>query len=84
MKLIDIPKFESGTFMFKLASWFVNNINWCEGYYYGTDVTKPDNKVYNFFYTYWLFPFVQNGCMCCNTTRGVVYGILLGYLIGVS
>ena len=66
----------------KFKKWFVDNVNWCEGYYYGTEIEKPENKIYNFFYKYWLFPWKQTDCLCCNTTRGLIYGIIIGYLLG--
>lgn len=80
--LLDTPKFEPGTLGYKLAEFFVNNLNWCEGMLYGTDIEKPENKVYNWFYKVWLFPFKQNDCLCCNTVRGLIYGGIIGYLIG--
>lgn len=83
MKLLDTPKPEKGTLAYKLAAFFVNHINFCEGYYYGTELDKPENPLYNFFYKYWLFPFRQNDCICCNTVRGVLYGVLIGYILGV-
>lgn len=64
----------------KLKAFFINHINWCEAEYYdGTP--KPQNKVVDFFYKYWLFPFSQNDCLCCNTVRGVMYGIVIGWLL---
>lgn len=65
----------------KVKEFFVNNINWCEGHYYKSDKEKPDNKVYDFFYNHWLFPFAQNGCLCCNTVRGLIYGIIIGLML---
>lgn len=82
MELWDTPKPKKGTLSYKLVEWFSNNINWCEGNWYGTDVAKPDNKVWDFLYTYWLFPFKQNECLCCNTTRGVFYGTIFGFILG--
>lgn len=67
----------------RFKEWFVNNVNWCEGYYYGTDKPKPENKIYNWFYKYWLFPWKQNECLCCNTVRGVIYGFVLGVIAGL-
>ncbi len=76
----------------KFKCWFVDNINWCEGFYYdrfdhvGNPVAKPNNKIYNFFYKNWLWPWKQNDCMCCNTVRGVLYGLIVGatsgYIVG--
>lgn len=80
--LLDTPKFEPGTLGYKLAEFFVNRCNPCEGFYYGTETEKPENKVYNWFYKVWLFPFKQNDCLCCNTVRGLIYGGIIGYLIG--
>lgn len=81
MRLIDPPKPKEGTLAYKLVSFFVNRINFCEGLYYN-GMDKPDNKVYEFFYTYWLFPFKQNDCICCNTVRGLLYGGVAGYIVG--
>ena len=82
MKLLKVPEPKEGTVAYKLCEWFCNNINWCHGYYYGTEIEKPENKIYNALYNYWLFPFENNGCLCCNTTRGVVYGVILGFILG--
>lgn len=81
MFLFDTPKPKKDTRLYRFCEWFVNNINWCEGYYYGSDKPKPNNKVYDFFYTYWLFPFKQNDCICCNTVRGLIYGLIMGYVL---
>ena len=81
MILCTLPQPKPGTLFYKLSAWFVNNVNWCEGYYYGTETPKPDNRVYNFFYKYWLFPFENTGCVCCNTVRGLVYGFILGGIL---
>lgn len=82
MKLWDTPKPKPGTFWYKVCQFFVNNINWCEGWYYDSDTPKPPNKLYDFLFTYWLFPFKNNACLCCNTTRGVFYGLVLGFILG--
>lgn len=76
----------------KFKAWFVNKVNWCEGYYYkryddnGNPVAKPENKTYSWFYTHWLWPWKQTDCLCCNTVRGVIYGLIvgatLGYIVG--
>lgn len=67
---------------YKFNRWFVNHINFCHGYYYDTSDEKPQNKIYNFLYKYWLWPFEQTDCLCCNTVRGLMYGAVLGYLLG--
>lgn len=82
MFLLKTPSPKEGTLAYKLCEFFVNNINWCEGWLYGTEIAKPENKLYNALYKYWLFPFENNGCLCCNTTRGVLYGGIIGYLLG--
>ena len=82
MKLIDPPKPAKGTRAYKLVAFFVDHVNFCEGVYYGTEIDKPDNSLYNFFYKYWLFPFRQNDCICCNTVRGLLYGGIVGYILG--
>lgn len=67
---------------YRFKQWFVNNVNWCEGYYYGTSIPKPENRVYEWFYRHWLWPWAQNDCLCCNTVRGCMYGFALGFAIG--
>lgn len=75
------PHPKPGEKWYGLVKFFVNNINWCDGFYYHSNIPKPDNKLYNFFYTHWLFPFDQNDCICCNTVRGLIYGFIIGSLI---
>lgn len=82
MKLLDTPKPAQGTIAYRLCKFFVDHINFCEGVYYGTTIDKPENPLYNFFYKYWLFPFRQNDCICCNTVRGLLYGGIVGYILG--
>lgn len=67
--------------------WFHNNINWCEGTIINLKnpeivLDKSPNRVYDWFYNHWLWPFQQTGCACCNTVRGVCYGILIGFIFG--
>lgn len=80
---INTPSPEPGTWKYRLVEWFVNKVNFCEGVYYRTDIAKPVNKVYDWFYEHWLWPFKQNDCLCCNTVRGVLYGIIVGVVAGV-
>lgn len=82
MKLVEPPQPKEGTLSYRLVAFFVNRINFCEGVYYGSGIDKPSNPLYEFFYKYWLFPFVQNDCICCNTVRGLMYGAVAGYLLG--
>lgn len=82
MELWDTPKPKPGTWAYKFVAWFCNNVNFCHGWLYDSDIEKPANKVYDFFYKVWLFPFKQNDCICCNTVRGLLYGGLVGYIIG--
>nr|DAR55303.1 MAG TPA: hypothetical protein [Caudoviricetes sp.] len=82
MRLLDTPSPKKGTWAYKFVAWFCNNVNFCHGYLYDTDIEKPDNKIYNAVYRIWLFPFKQNDCICCNTVRGLIYGAVLGYLLG--
>lgn len=83
MELWDTPKPAPGTLGYKLCKFFVNRLNFCEGYFYDTETPKPENPVYEWFYKFWLFPFKQNECICCNTVRGLIYGGIIGYLLGV-
>lgn len=82
MRLLDTPKPRKGTWRYKICEFFVNHVNFCEGVYYGTDFDKPQNRLYEFLYEHWLFPFKQNDCICCNTVRGLVYGGILGFMVG--
>lgn len=82
MRLLDTPSPKPGTLRFALVKFFVDKINFCEGVYYGTDFDKPENRLYSFFYKYWLFPFKQNDCICCNTVRGLLYGGIMGFVLG--
>lgn len=89
MKLIDTSEIKppKGTWRYKFCRWFNDNVNWCHGAFYdvpensGLPLDKPDNPIYDWFYTYWLFPFKQTGCACCNTVRGLIYGFILGWLL---
>lgn len=80
MKLIDTsiqpPK---NSRRYKFYAWFCEHVNFCMGTTYD-GVDKPSNPVYDWFYKYWLFPFEQTGCACCNTVRGLIYGFILGLL----
>lgn len=87
--MIDSTKIPpEGTWRYRFSKWFTDNINWCHGAYYneydeqGNPVDKPDNKIYNFFYKYWLWPYIQTDCICCNTVRGVIYGVVIGWVMG--
>lgn len=87
--MIDSTKMpEKGSRRYKFAKWFIDHINFCHGYKFdeydaaGNPVEKPENKVYTFFYNYWLWPFLQTGCLCCNTVRGLIYGGIIGFIFG--
>lgn len=79
---------EKESWKYRFTKWFCDTINFCHGYKFGeydalgNPVEKPENKVYNFFYKYWLWPFVQTDCVCCNTVRGLIYGAILGFIMG--
>lgn len=87
--MIDSTKLaRRGTIWHRFSKWFCDNVNFCHGYKYdeydeeGNPVEKQENKVYNFFYKYWLWPYYQTDCICCNTVRGLIYGVVLGWLLG--
>lgn len=82
MKLLGPFTPSRGERGYTFVKWFINHVNWCHGYYYGTATPKPVNKIYDFFYKYWLFPFEQTECICCNTVRGLIYGFILGAIVG--
>lgn len=79
---------EKWSFKYKLTKLFIDNINFCHGFKFdefdaqGNPVEKPENKIYNFVYKYWLWPFQQTGCICCNTVRGLIYGGIVGFIVG--
>lgn len=82
MRLIDTSRISppEGSWRYKFCKFFCDRINFCEGVFYN-GVDKPVNPVYEWFYKYWLFPFKQTGCACCNTVRGLIYGFILGWLL---
>ena len=80
--MIDVPKPEKGTLAWHFFRWFNDNVNFCHGWLYDSGLDKPDNPVYNWFYDHWLWPFRQNGCLCCNAVRGLIYGFAAGFLFG--
>lgn len=92
MKLIDSSNIrpEPGTWQYRFCRWFNDNINWCEGVLYDKInpenpdffLDKPRNPLYEWFYRFWLFPFKQNDCICCNTVRGLIYGAIVGFILG--
>lgn len=92
MKLIDTSvQPEPGTWKYKLCEWFCDHVNFCHGVFYTPKkiseteeifIDKPDNSLYDWFYKYWLFPFKQTDCVCCNTVRGLLYGAIIGYILG--
>lgn len=79
---------EKSSWKYRFTKWFCDNVNVCHGFKYdeydalGNPVEKPENKIYNFFYKYWLWPFVQTDCICCNTVRGLIYGAVIGFILG--
>lgn len=82
MTLIDTEAYKSNkeTFLGRAVIFFIDHVNFCSDYADGSE--KPENRVYEFFRTYWLFPFKQTGCPCCNAVRGLIYGFVLGLIIG--
>lgn len=80
--MIDSTKVSHNWF----TRWFIRYINFCHGSYPGKNpgeiVDKPVNPVYEFFYRYWLWPFEQTNCVCCNTVRGLIYGGTVGFILG--
>ncbi len=80
--MITPPHPKEGQRGYRLVKFFCNKVNFCEGFFYDTETPKPENRLYTWFYNHWLWPFVQNGCICCNTVRGLLYGVILGYIMG--
>ena len=82
LPLIEVPQPKPGTWGYKFCKWFSDTFVFCHGEYYGTDIPKPENKVYNIIYKYWTWPFVNPGCECCSAVRGLIYGSILGFILG--
>lgn len=79
--MIEARAPKEGAFGYRFCAWFIKYMNFCHGYTLdGTP--KPENGLYNWFYAHWLWPFVQNDCVCCNAVRGLFYGLLIGFLLG--
>lgn len=68
--LWDTPKPQKGTWFYKFCAFFVDHINFCEGYYYGTEIEKPENIVYNWLYSHWLF--LSSKTVACAVMRCAV------------
>jgi hypothetical protein len=49
----------------------------------GNPIAKPENKIYNWIYEHWLWPWKQTDCVCCNTVRGIAFGVIIGFILGV-
>lgn len=82
--MIDSSKvsFPEGTIRAWLLKQFINQVNFCHGEFYD-GVEKPVNKLYDWLYEHWLYPFKQTDCVCCNTVRGLMYGAIIGFVLGV-
>lgn len=71
---------------------FMNYINWCNGYVWKvidmkaveTNAPKPDNKLWSWIWNHWLWPWSMDEveCQCCRMIRGVMYGVVIGFIIG--
>lgn len=88
--MLDKLELKRGTLLYRIVKWFVDNINWCEGYYYdeyeyrnGEEIPKekPENKLYLWVYTHFLWPWKQTGCVCCNTVRGMIYVVIINIVL---
>lgn len=79
--LWKVPHPEPGEFGYSFCRWFNDWLVFCHGFNYdGTE--KPENKLYNFVYKYWTWPFENPGCECCSAVRGLIYGGIIGFLLG--
>ena len=38
MELLNTPSPKKGTWAYKFVAWFCNNVNFCHGYLYDTDI----------------------------------------------
>ena len=73
--------FPKGSLRAWLLAKFIDKVNFCHGEY-SDGTAKPENKVYDWLYYHWLWPFKQTDCVCCNAVRGLLYGVIIGYVIG--
>ncbi len=67
--------------MKKFRVWFQDHVNFCENFSSGEP--KPLNPVLAFFVQHWFWPFENPHCDCCAAVRGVVYGGVVGFILGV-
>lgn len=77
--MIDSSKIACDRWWQKL---FVDRINFCHGEFHDGK-EKPANVLYDWLYAHWLWPFMQTDCVCCNAVRGLMYGLAIGFIIGV-
>lgn len=66
-----------------LKWFFLEKINWCHPTDRNGNEKKP-SLFYNIYcYIFWPIPWMKpEPCWCCASVRGIVYGLIIGYLIG--
>lgn len=66
----------------RIKNFFLDHINWCHKTLSNGE-PKPNTKFYQFFcYLFWPIPWNEEPCWCCAGTRGIIYGVVLGIILG--
>lgn len=63
-----------------VVNFFLDHINFCHPVLH-TGEDKPESLFYNL-YCKLFWPIPEKGCWCCGSVRGIMYGVLLGIVIG--
>lgn len=68
----------------KLKWFFLEHINWCHPVDRNGNEKKP-TLFYRFYCVlFYPIPWQDQPCWCCASARGLLYGIILGLLLGVG
>lgn len=70
------------TLVQKIKWWFLEQVNWC----HPTD-RDGNEKPKTLFYTaycflFWPIPWQDTPCWCCASVRGIMLGLIFGFLAG--
>lgn len=67
---------------YEIKWFFLEQINWCHKTDRNGNEKKP-SIFYNLYcYLFYPIPWMENPCWCCASVRGLVYGIVLGFVLG--
>lgn len=67
MELLNTPSPKKGTWAYKFVAWFCNNVNFCHGYLYDTDI---ENRTIR-------FTTLSIGCGCSRSNRTIASAAIL-------